>query len=272
MSTKFYRPSEVAELLGISTATLRRWARQYRAWLSSDAGGDQPGAGAGGHHRRYAREDVQILAHIKAWLQAGHTHAEIQDRLGERSDWSDLAEEAPLTPLPDEPAAAILPRPSASSALAQGGNAHWLQQSLDNLADSQQLLLSSQHAMRQMMGVLLQDNFNLKDENTRLRERIVESERKLYELKRELDLSKEQERERVRQLEAYLFELQRRLDSMTQGTVVRQSPAEPAPLPESPAAEQPPPPSLGPESESPAGETPTAKRGFWQRLFGRHAR
>ncbi len=267
MSTQFYRPFEVADLLGVSTATLRRWARQYRAWLSSDAGGDQPGSAAGGRHRRYARSDVQLLAHVKSLLQAGLTHDEIRQRLGERDDWAppeiELADEEPMT-------RALVPHQETAALLPQSEMTQWLSQTLDTLSDSQQMLLSGQHTERQLLGVLLQDNFNLKDENNRLRERMLDSERRIYELKRELDQTREQDRERLRQLEAYMFELQRRLDALNQPTVLHEAPpaippaAAPAPAPES-VAPPPPSPSAAASNDTP----PPRRRGFWARLFRR---
>lgn len=266
MSTQFYRPIEVADLLGVSTATLRRWARQYQAWLSTDAGGTQPGTNAGGRHRRYARSDVQALAQVKALIQSGLTHDEVQQRLGQRDGSLEESPELIEMAVTDMPVREILPLHTEDAATLQRMElAQWMTQTLDTVSDSQQMLLSGQHTARQLLGVLLQDNFNLKDENTRLRERMLEAERKLYELKRELDGSREQEKERLRQLESYLFELQRRLDSVTQQVVVRQAPAAPVVAPE--------PVSLPPAdvvSPAPPEPAPAPKRGFWVRLFRRH--
>ena len=102
-----------------------------------------------------------------------------------------------------------------------------------NCRDSQQIILTGQQTSRQLLGVLLQDNFNLKEENTRLRERMVENERKVFELKRELDEARSQERERMRQMEAHLFEVQRRLDSMAQRRSAQHQP-QAMPLPDVP--------------------------------------
>jgi hypothetical protein len=52
------------------------------------------------------------------------------------------------------------------------------------VADGQQLLLGSQQANRDLLTVVLQDNFTLKEENAKLRDRMLELERDLVELRR----------------------------------------------------------------------------------------
>jgi hypothetical protein len=46
------------------------------------------------------------------------------------------------------------------------------------------LLLGSQQANRDLLSVVLQDNFGLKEENTKLRDRMLELERDLAEVRR----------------------------------------------------------------------------------------
>ena len=48
-----------------------------------------------------------------------------------------------------------------------------LSDTLHTVADGQQLLLGSQQANRELLTVVLQDNFNLKEENTKLRDRML---------------------------------------------------------------------------------------------------
>ncbi len=50
---------------------------------------------------------------------------------------------------------------------------------LSTISDNQQSLLNSQAANRELLGVVIQDNLNLKEENNRLRERILELERSI---------------------------------------------------------------------------------------------
>ena len=82
----------------------------------------------------------------------------------------------------------------------------FLADTLHNVADSQQAVLNSQAANRELLGVVLQDNFNLKEENTRLRERMLELERQIGQLRRD----EESRRESLRaELEARMHAMQR---------------------------------------------------------------
>lgn len=56
--------------------------------------------------------------------------------------------------------------------------------SLHSLADAQRAILNGQQANRDLIGVVVQDNFNLKAENQRLRDRMLSLERDLTELRR----------------------------------------------------------------------------------------
>jgi regulator of replication initiation timing len=82
----------------------------------------------------------------------------------------------------------------------------FLADSLHNVADSQQAVLNSQAANRELLGVVLQDNFNLKEENTRMRERMLELERQVAQIRRD----EEARRETMRaELEARMEDVQR---------------------------------------------------------------
>jgi len=60
--------------------------------------------------------------------------------------------------------------------------------SFSNISENQKTILNSQSANRELLGVIIQDNFNLKDENNRLRERILELEKNMARLQqRETD-------------------------------------------------------------------------------------
>ena len=61
----------------------------------------------------------------------------------------------------------------------------FLTNTLTTLSDTQKSILNSQTANRELLGVLIQDNFNLKEENNRLRERILEIERTMAQNRRE---------------------------------------------------------------------------------------
>jgi hypothetical protein len=82
----------------------------------------------------------------------------------------------------------------------------FLADTLHNVADSQQAVLNSQAANRELLGVVLQDNFNLKEENSRLRERMLDLERQISQLRRD----EEARRETLRsELEARMHDVQR---------------------------------------------------------------
>lgn len=63
----------------------------------------------------------------------------------------------------------------------------FLKNTLSSLSDTQKSILNSQAANRELLGVLLQDNFNLKEENNRLRERILDVERQMAQNRQEED-------------------------------------------------------------------------------------
>jgi uncharacterized protein YlxW (UPF0749 family) len=67
----------------------------------------------------------------------------------------------------------------------------FLTNTLATLSDSQKSILNSQSANRELLGVLLQDNFNLKEENNRLRERILEVERDVAKQRQDEDWRRE---------------------------------------------------------------------------------
>jgi len=76
-----------------------------------------------------------------------------------------------------------------------------LADTIHTVADGQQMLLNSQQTSRDLLGVLLQDNFNLKEENARLRERMLRMEREISEIKRKEDERRGAIEERLLQLE-----------------------------------------------------------------------
>jgi hypothetical protein len=76
-----------------------------------------------------------------------------------------------------------------------------LADTLHTVADGQQMLLGSQQANRDLLSVVLQDNFNLKEENAKLRDRMLHLERDLAEIRR-LDATRRENLDsRLQQLE-----------------------------------------------------------------------
>ncbi|NOX62112.1 MAG: MerR family transcriptional regulator [Chloroflexi bacterium] len=268
-------PGEVARELGVSGATLRRWARRFSNWLSPSA--RRP------RQRQYTDADIVIFRAIKGMLQEGLTYEEVEQRLarlalegGEGSTQAAIA----VAHAEDETATDTLALPEAAIE-GELEVARLITETLSSISGQQQMVITGQQTMRQLLGVVLQDNFNLKEENIRLRERILETERKLYELKREMAATRSEERERMRQMESYLFELQRRLDLMTARPAASPQPALPTatvasspPLhpPEKPSSTSSSTPSSGPEAaktpvSSDSAASPPPKPGLWQRFL-----
>jgi DNA-binding transcriptional MerR regulator len=181
MSEIRYRlPNEVANQLQISPSTLRRWSNEFSDYLSEAAGRAQVESGRGAH-RRYSDEDLETLMTIKGLLIEGLTYIQVGRRLdalrlrratGDAAAAGDDAGRSTMALAPVFDPSSVAP---AVTVLAD---------TLHTVADGQQLLLGSQQANREMMAVLLQDNFGLKEENAKLRDRMLEMERDLAELRR----------------------------------------------------------------------------------------
>ena len=196
--THFRLPSEMAAQLQISPSTLRRWSNEFGDYLSDTAGRPEAAPSGGTTHRRYTDEDLETLMSIKGLLAEGLTYVQVARRLeilrlrraasGEAVD-EDGQRITVLGPSMQEPRA-IAP---AISVLAD---------TLHTVADGQQLLLGSQQANRDMLTVLLQDNFRLKEENGKLRDRMLELERDLSEIRRQESARQESLEARLRDLEA----------------------------------------------------------------------
>lgn len=115
--------------------------------------------------------------------------------------------------------------------------AAWLQ----TLADAQHAILNSQQANRDLIGVVIQDNFNLKAENNKLRDRMLALERDLTELRRRDEARREAVEARLQAVEAAVNTL---LDQL-QRLQVRVRP-----------------------TTTQAAREPAAHKGFWARLLG----
>jgi DNA-binding transcriptional MerR regulator len=193
-------PQAVTQSLDISAATLRRWSDEFADYLSPEA---NP---AGKGHRRYTAADIETLRSIKELMNQGLTYEQVWQQLSLREAVS--GEEVvpgqfrldepeiqrfkpavgrfdPVEANPDEERSLIASNGNESPAIA------FLTNTLATLSDTQQSILNSQAANRELLGVLIQDNFNLKEENNRLRERILEIERSLAQLHRDEEWRRE---------------------------------------------------------------------------------
>lgn len=194
---RYRQPSEVAKQLQVSPSTLRRWSNEFAEFLSDSAGRPHPAEGGQTAHRRYTDQDLESLIIIKGLLEEGLTYIQVGRRLealqlSQHSDhWSDDV---------DSPQGRAL-GPSLRDASPIAPAITVLADTLHTVADGQQILLGSQQANRDLLTVVLQDNFALKEENTKLRDRMLELERDLTEIRR-MDASRQEAFEaRIHKLE-----------------------------------------------------------------------
>ncbi len=199
---RLYSPDEVAGRLHVSPSTLRRWTNEFAEFLSHATHSEARG-GEGGP-RRYADADVQMLKNVQDLLAEGLTYLQVGKRLeAERLREAPAAAEA-ATETPEEPVRAVGPSLREASPLAPAVT--MLADTLHTVADGQQLLLGSQQANRDLLTVLLRDNFSLKEENAKLRDRMLEIERDLGEVRRSEGAEREELTARVQELEMQMAE------------------------------------------------------------------
>jgi DNA-binding transcriptional MerR regulator len=198
MTEMRYRlPSEVANQLQVSPSTLRRWSNEFADFLSDAAGRPSSEPDGGTSHRRYADSDLQTLMTIKGLRAEGLTYVQVGKRLEALRLRHDLADEPEPGPEVDSRSLGWSVRDTTAVAPA----VTVLADTLHTVADGQQLLLGSQQANRDLLTVVLQDNFSLKEENAKLRNRMLELERDLSEMRRVDQVRRESLEARLQQLE-----------------------------------------------------------------------
>jgi DNA-binding transcriptional MerR regulator len=153
--------ADLASQLGISAQTLRNWSRDFAPFLSA------PGA-LGETNRRFNEDDVFVLKRIKDHLAAGLTFEETAEEL--RNDGYGA------TNGDGQHGALLVPN-------AQQGFGV-LSDTLRVMIENQQTVQNSLQVNRNLLGVIIQDNFNLKEENAKLRERMLKIEQEMGDLKK----------------------------------------------------------------------------------------
>ncbi|MCD6289894.1 MAG: MerR family transcriptional regulator [Anaerolineae bacterium] len=202
------RPAEVAARLGVSTSTLRRWSQRFSEYLSPEAGETAGSEDSNGAHRHYTDEDLTTLLTIKGLLAEGFTYQQVEQHLSAlHSNHSETSSRSLVSAESSLPALA-----PAVSMLAD---------TLHTVADGQQAILNAQQANRELMGVVVQDNFNIKEENTKLRDRMLELERTLAEMRRQEDAHRAQLESRMKAVESTLDRIADQLSSMQEQTSQR---------------------------------------------------
>lgn len=205
MADDAYRlPNEVATDLDLSPSTLRRWSNEFADFLSDPAGRPEPEPGSRMAHRRYSDRDLEVLRTVKNLLSEGLTYVQVARRLEARllrqgaGSGESKSETTSRTPGAGTTLAA-----SWSEAGTAVPAVTVLADTLHTVADGQQLLLGSQQANRELLSVVLQDNFALKEENAKLRDRMLELERDMVEMRRVEESRRDKVETRLQRLEDY---------------------------------------------------------------------
>lgn len=230
--------AEAAELLEISEATLRRWTNRFSSFLQ-DADGDA----------LYSSQDLDVLARVRVLLEQGWTYEQVAKQLTEATEavdvtrlkamddtaFGDLLNEETVPPDLDITGGQLQPVDGLNPA------ARFVRDAIQGIADNQQIILNAQQASRSLLGVMVQDNLNLKNEASSLRDRMLELERELAEQRRRQSDYRQRMETRVHVLE----------DAVARLMAAQMQPATPERSPNTPGGQQPP-----------------ERRGFWSRLIG----
>jgi DNA-binding transcriptional MerR regulator len=196
--TRYRLPNEVATQLDISPSTLRRWSNEFSDFLSGAAGRPEPSSGSQVAHRRYTDDDMETLMTIKGLLNEGLSYIQV----GKRLEALHLRQAATNVDGEEVADGVTALGPSLRDAPAFAPAVTVLADTLHTVADGQQLLLGSQQANREMLTVVLQDNFSLKEESAKLRDRMLDLERDLAEIRRQDSARREAFESRLQELEA----------------------------------------------------------------------
>ncbi len=155
---------QVATELGVSSSTLRRWSKDFGPFLSPSGA-----VGNDGVSRRFSDEDVVVLRRVKEQLATGSSTDEVAEQLQSEG----RGETSALT---TTSADGTLSNPNAAFVL--------LTDTLRAMIENQQTIQNSLQVNRNLQGVIIQDNFNLKEENMKLRDRMLKMEQELSDLRR----------------------------------------------------------------------------------------
>ncbi|MBX3011361.1 MAG: MerR family transcriptional regulator [Caldilineaceae bacterium] len=199
-----YSLAEVASHLQVPLDALRQWSQRFSAFLGVDVLAAIP---------RYSNADIAVLITIQKYVDQGFDDAEIRNRL------------TPKRIIPQAPSATALAPNEAHALLVtqdKSGLPQVVADLISTIANSQQSVLNGQATVREMMNVVVQDNFNLKDENRKLRDRVLELERVFAEYQRREETRKERLEGRVRALEQTVMALQQQTAQIVQAFRQRQ--------------------------------------------------
>jgi DNA-binding transcriptional MerR regulator len=163
----------------------------------------EPGGQAS--HRRYTDPDLETLLTIKGLLSEGQTYIQV----GKRLEALRLRETVTAIPAPEDETRVTVLGPTLQQQSTVFPAVAVLADTLHTVANGQQMLLGSQQANRDLLTVVIQDNFTLKEENAKLRDRMLELERDLAEVRR-LDVARRETIDaRLRQIEEQAHQSQK---------------------------------------------------------------
>ncbi len=197
--TRYHLPNEVIAQLEISPSILRRWSNEFADFLSDSVGQSQGDGTDKRTQHRYSDQDLETLITIKRLLAEGLSYVQVGKHL--EAEHKRPASGEPL--MEDEQSQVTALTPSLRES-PYGSAVSVLADTLHSVADGQQLLLGSQQANRELLTVVLQDNFSLKEENVKLRDRMLEVERDVVEMRRVESMRREGLEVRLRRLEELL--------------------------------------------------------------------
>ncbi|MBK8051376.1 MAG: MerR family transcriptional regulator [Anaerolineales bacterium] len=138
--------TEVAYHLQVTPDTLRSWGRRFGRFLSPQTALDDP---------RYSTSDVAALIMVQKLIEQGFSDEQVSERLTPKRI---VRDETPSIAITTDQGRQMVEAKATLLPQALGDI-------LSAIANSQQSVLNSQATVRDVVGVVVQDNFNLKEEN-----------------------------------------------------------------------------------------------------------
>lgn len=154
---------QAATELNVSVSTLKRWVKDFAPFLSPTG----PVSGDGSS-RRLGDEDLAVLRRVKEELTSGSSTEEVVEQLHAEGRGETVA-------------STLATREEVSG---QSVGFVVLTDTLRAMIENQQALQNSLQVNRNLQGVIIQDNFNLKEENMKLRERMQQLEHELADARK----------------------------------------------------------------------------------------
>ena len=154
---------EILAKLDIPPSVLASWIDEFSKFLSEDNQSED-------ETRFFVAQDLLTLQTIKTQLDDGHNFEQVRAHLESLPRDESKSNDGELVAASEETAIAAM---------------SYFSEIIEDLHQGQLSVLNSQAANRELMGVLIQDNFNLKEENNRLRERMLNVERQMSQLHRD---------------------------------------------------------------------------------------